>query len=269
MSHAATFHRPSIETRSSRSSSSSNILHLRRSGYLRSCSLLFLVLAAVALIGDVGATISSSVSSSHGQHYQQQQQHHSQQIKKEIAVIQAEEAKETVPSVVHVGNSSSSSTSVSVSRSRAVSRQGQERGIFDDVANGLSSLFGVSGGGGGASETTNGGLTLVPNHCWYRGGKYECALSITCAISGKKSMDLCNGGLIWSCCVDRDQIDRVDPNLGLVEDVKCGEIFDERKSRIVGGVDSAFGHHPWQAALIKQTFLSKRISCGGALIGDR
>jgi len=37
----------------------------------------------------------------------------------------------------------------------------------------------------------------------------------------------------------------------------------------VGGDDSQFGGNPWQVALIKQSFLSKRISCGGALISDR
>ncbi len=147
----------------------------------------------------------------------------------------------------------------------------EERGILDDVASGINSLLNIASS---PTEATEGGLNLIPNHCWYRGNKYECGLSITCAISGKKSMDLCNGGLIWSCCVSREEINRVDPNLGAIEDVTCGEIVrdnsnDERKSRIVGGHDSAFGHHPWQAAIIKQTFLSKRISCGGALIGRR
>ena len=37
-------------------------------------------------------------------------------------------------------------------------------------------------------------------------------------------MDLCNGGMIWSCCVDRDKVDFVDPNLGAVKDARCGEV---------------------------------------------
>ena len=37
----------------------------------------------------------------------------------------------------------------------------------------------------------------------------------------------------------------------------------------MGGDDTQFGGHPWQVAVIKQSFLSKRISCGGALISDR
>ncbi len=82
-------------------------------------------------------------------------------------------------------------------------------------------------------------------------------------------MDLCNGGLIWTCCVDRDKVDRVDPGLGVRSDAKCGEIYSGVQSRIVGGQDSQFGQHPWQAAIIKQSFLSKRISCGGALINNR
>ena len=44
------------------------------------------------------------------------------------------------------------------------------RGIFDDVASGLNSLmsFATGGGGGAQVDTGEGGLNLVPNHCWYR-----------------------------------------------------------------------------------------------------
>ncbi|TRY68276.1 hypothetical protein TCAL_05636 [Tigriopus californicus] len=172
-----------------------------------------------------------------------------------------------------VSNSSSDDTVSSPSS--------QSRGIFDDMASGLSTLLSYgSSPVVDSTSTSNGGLSLVPNHCWYRGEnwyrgeKFDCALSITCAISGKKSMDLCNGGLIWTCCVDREKIDRIDPDLGALDNAKCGQIVQQnsigkKSARIVGGHDSAFGHHPWQAALIKQSFLSKRISCGGALIGKR
>ena len=83
-------------------------------------------------------------------------------------------------------------------------------------------------------------------------------------------MDLCNGGMIWSCCVDRDKVDFVDPNLGAIKDAKCGEVHSAGgQARIVGGHDSRFGAHPWGAALVKHGFLgTKRISCGGALIGE-
>eukprot|EP00093_Oithona_nana_P008136 08136.XXX_488190_489622_1 [CDS] Oithona nana genome sequencing. len=49
---------------------------------------------------------------------------------------------------------------------------------------------------------------------------------------------------------------------------QCGETYTSTY-RIVGGDDTQFGGHPWQVAVIKQSFLSKRISCGGALISDR
>ena len=145
------------------------------------------------------------------------------------------------------------------------------RGIFEDMSTSITSFFATPKKNDSNTDET--GLRLIPNNCWYRGDKYECSLSITCAISGRKSMNLCNGGLIWSCCVQRDKIDKIDPHLGAIKNAQCGLLYreqdEDRKSRIVGGMNSAFGHHPWMAALIKQTFLSKRISCGGALIGNR
>jgi len=49
---------------------------------------------------------------------------------------------------------------------------------------------------------------------------------------------------------------------------KCGEVYAS-SFRIVGGEDTQFGGHPWMAAIIKESLLSKRISCGGALISER
>jgi hypothetical protein len=50
-------------------------------------------------------------------------------------------------------------------------------------------------------------FSVVPNHCWYRGHKYDCGVSLGCVFSGKKALDLCNGGMVWSCCVPRSMID--------------------------------------------------------------
>ena len=63
----------------------------------------------------------------------------------------------------------------------------------------------------------------------------------------------------------------MDPNLGAIKDARCGEVYSAGgQARIVGGHDSKFGQHPWGAALVKHGFLgTKRISCGGALIGER
>ncbi|OQR75377.1 serine proteinase stubble-like [Tropilaelaps mercedesae] len=42
-----------------------------------------------------------------------------------------------------------------------------------------------------------------------------------------------------------------------------------RDAKVVGGVSAKFGHQPWQAAIVKRSFLSQKISCGGALINDK
>jgi len=112
----------------------------------------------------------------------------------------------------------------------------------------------------------------TPTLLRYRGNEYGCNLATTCMFEGKKAMDLCNGGMIWSCCVPRDKIESNNPDEGKVVDAKCGKVYgNEGQARIVGGHDSDFSQHPWMAAIIKSYFFgtSKRMSCGGALISER
>uniref|UniRef100_A0A1I8PC80 Peptidase S1 domain-containing protein n=1 Tax=Stomoxys calcitrans TaxID=35570 RepID=A0A1I8PC80_STOCA len=57
---------------------------------------------------------------------------------------------------------------------------------------------------------------LIPQTCRYRGQKFECGLSISCVLGGGKPLDLCSGGMIWSCCVDKDNTEEETSNAGQV-----------------------------------------------------
>ncbi|XP_055930663.1 serine proteinase stubble-like isoform X1 [Argiope bruennichi] len=105
-------------------------------------------------------------------------------------------------------------------------------------------------------------LQSLPSSCHYEGTRYSCNIGLGCVFQGKRPVDLCNGGLLWSCCVPRNIVPSV---INLVNEPECGRSH-MRDSKIVGGENANFGEQPWQAAIVKQSFLYRKISCGGALI---
>ncbi len=54
----------------------------------------------------------------------------------------------------------------------------------------------------------------MPNHCWYRGEKFDCGLSLSCVFAGEKPLDLCDGGMVWSCCVPKARVNDLDDDFG-------------------------------------------------------
>lgn len=47
-------------------------------------------------------------------------------------------------------------------------------------------------------------FAVIPQTCKYKGRRFECGLSISCVLAGGKPIDSCSGGMIWSCCVDKE-----------------------------------------------------------------
>ena len=40
-----------------------------------------------------------------------------------------------------------------------------------------------------------------PQQCHYQGEQYQCGTGMGCWMQGMRPVDLCSGGVMWSCCV--------------------------------------------------------------------
>ncbi|KAH7643901.1 trypsin-1 [Dermatophagoides farinae] len=114
-------------------------------------------------------------------------------------------------------------------------------------------------------------LLSFPQKCHYQSETHHCTFGITCWMSGHRPLDLCNGGIFWSCCVPFETIAQNTTSVipEEVSDPECGRIMYTRNAKIVGGENAKFGQNPWQVAIVKHQFLNQKISCGGALINRR
>lgn len=84
-------------------------------------------------------------------------------------------------------------------------------------------------------------------------------------MSGKRPLDLCSGGVVWSCCVPYAV--QASP-ANVIRDPECGRTY-ARNAKIVGGENVRYGEVPWQAAVVKRQYFNQKISCGGALINRK
>ncbi|KAL0268738.1 UNVERIFIED_CONTAM: hypothetical protein PYX00_010560 [Menopon gallinae] len=69
---------------------------------------------------------------------------------------------------------------------------------------------------------------MIPQTCWYKGVKFDCGLSISCVLAGGKPLDLCSGGMIWSCCVSTEKIPAKDPAFGTLHNATMQFILNNQ-----------------------------------------
>ncbi|XP_035714513.1 uncharacterized protein LOC110858626 isoform X1 [Folsomia candida] len=65
-------------------------------------------------------------------------------------------------------------------------------------------------------------LSVIPQNCWHAGKMYACGLSVSCVLQGSKPLDLCNGGMIWACCVPREKAAESNKDVGFVDSPQSG-----------------------------------------------
>ncbi|XP_023210707.1 uncharacterized protein LOC111613584 [Centruroides sculpturatus] len=84
-------------------------------------------------------------------------------------------------------------------------------------------------------------LLAAPRTCTYHGSDYPCMLAVSCWIQGKKAIDLCSGGMFWSCCIPRNA---TPTGNNLIKNPACGKVYI-RNSKIIGGENAELGNQPW------------------------